>query len=229
MSPIARTPRSRRTVLGVVAALVLLAGCGSSGSEDRSDGGASSASSTTAPSSDTTADGDETTTTTTDDGGDAPDSKEAYVQAVAESMREVEDEVFPIDDEQADCLAPLWVDAIGYETLLDAKVSPEVLGGTEDGDTDAEFEDVVDRPRAEKLIDTFGECGVDLEDFFFEGLASDGSATPAQIDCIRGRLPDGFVRTLMITSMAGGDDALDSDGNLEDQLTQSYMACLAEG
>lgn len=227
MSPIARTPRSRRTVLGVVAALVLLAGCGSSGSEDRSDGGASSASSTTAPSSDTTADGDETTTTTDD--GDAPDSKEAYVQAVAESMREVDDEEFPIDDEQADCLAPLWVDAIGYETLLDAKVTPEVLGGTEDGETDAKFEDVVDRPRAEKLVDTFGQCGVDLEDFFFEGLASDGSATPAQIDCIRGRLPDGFVRNLMITSMDGGDDALDSDANLEDQLTQTFMACLAEG
>lgn len=227
MSPIARTPRSRRTVLGVVAALVLLAGCGSSGSEDRSDGGASSASSTTAPSSDTTADGDETTTTTDD--GDAPDSKEAYVQAVAESMREVDDEEFPIDDEQADCLAPLWVDAIGYETLLDAKVTPEVLGGTEDGETDAKFEDVVDRPRAEKLVDTFGQCGVDLEDFFFEGLASDGSATPAQIDCIRGRLPDGFVRNLMITSMDGGDDGLDSDTNLEDQLTQTFMACLAEG
>ncbi len=126
-------------------------------------------------------------------------------------MRQVEDSEFPIDDEQADCLAPKWVDAIGYETLLEAGVTPEVLGGTEDGDDDADFEDVVDRPRAEKLIAAFGDCGIDLEELFFDGLASDGSATPDQVDCLRGRLPDGFVQDLMITSMDGGDDALDED------------------
>lgn len=223
MSP---THRSRRAVFGVLAALVLvvLAGCSADGSDDAADDAETS---TTAPSSDTT-DGERTTTTTEAAGG-ATGSEQAYIEAVADAMREVEDPTFPIDDEQADCLAPRWVDAIGYQTLLDAGVTPEVLGGSEDGDTSAEFEDVVDRARAEKLVDAFGDCDLDLEQFFYEGLQSDGSMTADQGACLRDRLPEGYIRELMITSMDGGDDALDDDPDLEDQLTEAFMACLAEG
>lgn len=232
MSP---TPRARRAALGLLTVLVLLAGCSASGSDDGADGAApASTSSTTSGSS--TADPSTTTTeaeaeetTTTEGGGGAPSSKQAYIDAVAETMRDVEDSDFPIDDDQADCLAPRWVDAIGYETLLDAGVTPEVLGGSEDGDTTAEFEDVVDRPRAEKLVDAFGACGIDLDEFFYDSLTSDGSATADQVECLRGRLPDEFVRDLMVTSMDGGDDALDADPDLEGQLTDAFMACLADG
>jgi hypothetical protein len=170
---------------------------------------------------------DDETTTTAADGG-TTDAEQDYIEAVADAMRRVEDSEFPLDDEQADCLAPRWVDAIGYETLLEAGVTPEVLGGTEDGEIDATFEDVVDRPRAEKLVDAFFDCGLDLEGLFFEGLASDGSTTPEQVECLRDRLPEGFVRNLMITSMDGGDEALDEDAELEQQLTEAFLACIDE-
>lgn len=223
-----RTPRSRRTVLALAAALLLLAGCSAGGSDDSAERGDASSTTTEAASTTTetpsTSEPDDEPTTTVG-GGDSA-SKAAYVDAVADAMREADDSEFPIDDEQAACLAPRWVDAIGYETLLEVGVTPEVLGGTEDGDPTAEFEDVVDRPRAEKLVDAFGECGLDLEGLFFDGLASDGSATPEQVECLRGRLPDGFVRNLMVTSMDGGDEALDADPDLEDQLTGAFTACL---
>jgi hypothetical protein len=218
------TPRPRRAALAVVVALLALAGCSADGSDDAASSTTEAATSTTAAVASTT---EATTTTEADDG--ASDAEQDYVDAVADAMREVEDSEFPIDDEQADCLAPRWVDAIGYETLLEAGVTPEVLGGTEDGDIDAEFEDVVDRPRAEKLVDAFFDCGLDLEGTFYEGLASDGSATPEQVQCLRDRLPEGFVRELMITSMDGGDEALDEDDELEQQLTDAFLACVGEG
>ena len=232
-------PHPRRTRIGLLAAVALLAllvGCSADGSGDGS--GDSATPTSTTPS--TAPDDDETTMTTDADEADEADdgdgesgggslARDAYVEAVADAMREVEDTDFPIDDDQADCLAPRWVDAIGYETLLDAGVTPEVLGGSEDGDTTAEFEDVVDRPRAERLVDAFGDCGIDLESFFYDGLASDGSTTPEQVDCIRDRLPDGFIRELLITSMDGGEDALDADPDLSGQLTGAFMACLDEG
>lgn len=231
----ARHPR--RTLAGLLAAvalLTLLVGCSASGSDDAAPSSSTTTEATTDGSDDevsttTEADDEPATTTTTTDGGGGSSSKAAYVEAVADAMREVEDSDFPIDDEQAGCLAPRWVDAIGYDTLLAAGVTPEVLGGTEDGDTTAEFEDVVDRARAEKLVEAFGDCGIDLEEYFYEGLTGDGSATADQAECLRSRLPEGYIRELMITSMDGGDDALDADPDLESQLTEAFMACLAEG
>lgn len=200
-------------------AILVAAGCSADGSDEKAGVG----SSTSAVSSTTTV----TSSTTADAGSTA--SRQEYVEAVAEAMRSVEDTNFPIDDEQAGCLAPKWVDAIGYETLVDAGVTPEVLGGGEDGDTTAEFQDVVDRARAEKLVDAFGACGIDLEDFFYESLASDGTATPEQIRCLQDRLPSGFVRDMMVTSMDRGDEALDSDPELEDQFTEAFVLCIGDG
>lgn len=229
MSP---THRTRRAALALAVAVTLLAGCTADGADDAADGSTPAPSTTVRPSDTTDETTDETTTTTEADSG-ADGEKAAYIDAVADAMREADDSDFPIDDEQSDCLAPKWVDAIGYETLIEVGVTPEVLGGTEDGDDDADFEDVVDRPRAEKLIAAFGDCGIDLEELFYDGLASDGSATPDQVDCLRGRLPDGFVQDLMITTMDNGDgpeaDSPEEDPNLERQLTDAFMACLVEG
>jgi hypothetical protein len=208
---------------------VALAGCSADGSDDAAPSTTTEATTTTEVTTTTEeeAEEDDETTTTAADGG-TTDAEQDYIEAVADAMRRVEDSEFPLDDEQADCLAPRWVDAIGYETLLEAGVTPEVLGGTEDGEIDATFEDVVDRPRAEKLVDAFFDCGLDLEGLFFEGLASDGSTTPEQVECLRDRLPEGFVRNLMITSMDGGDEALDEDAELEQQLTEAFLACIDE-
>ena len=219
-------PTRPTALAAITVALVVLVGCSAGGSDD------AASTTTTARSSTTTGATPSTTTedptTTTEDGGGATGAEQAYIESVADAMRAVEDSEFPIDDEQADCLAPRWVDAIGYETLLEAGVTPEVLGGSEDGDLDASFEEVVDRGKAEKLVDAFFDCGLDLEGAFYDGLTSDGSTTPAQVACLRDRLPDGFIRELMITSMDGGDEALDADPELEQQLTEAFLACVGE-
>ena len=129
MSPTHRS--SRPLVAAVALALALLAGCTADGGEDAA--GSTTSPSTTAPAAGSEDEADETTTTTEADSG-AGGAKAAYIDAVADAMREADDADFPIDDEQSDCLAPKWAAAIGYETLIEAGVTPEVLGGTEDGD-----------------------------------------------------------------------------------------------
>lgn len=224
--------RPRPSLIAVAfALLVLIAGCSAGGSDDAAAPASDDTTTTTGRAADdtsTTEPSDDEETTTTADGSSGT-SKQDYVDAVTDAMREVEDEDFPIDDEQAGCLAPAWVDAIGYETLIDAGVTPEVLGGAENGDTTASFEDVVDRAMAERLVAAFGKCGIDLEQFFFDSMASGDSMTPKQLACLRKGLPDGYVEDLMATSMDGGDDALDGDPALEETLTNAALACLGEG
>lgn len=123
MSP---SHRNRRGALGIVAALLLFAGCSAGGSDDSAE---PSTSSTTEASSAPggwyeTAQPDEETTTTEGGGGAPPGRRRRTSRPWPTPSARSRTATSPSTTSRPTAWRPRWVDAIGYETLLDAGVSP---------------------------------------------------------------------------------------------------------
>jgi hypothetical protein len=187
---------TRRLALLVgAAAMVLAAGCG----DDDDDGDAG--------------------------GGDVEVSEEAqpYVDAMVEGMvSSDDDEDLQLDQEQADCLAPRWVETIGVERLQDAGLEPDDFA--DDGDPDLSSLGLSEDEGGE-LYDAFGACDIDLKAEFIRSFTADQDLSEEDAECLGDAFSDDFLRRIMITTLVEGDEALEDDQELTGELLSVFSEC----
>ena len=93
------------------------------------------------------------------------ESDDPYVQALAQSMREDDDSDLPLDDEQADCLAPRFVEVLDPARLEEAGITPEQLAESDDVITQLGLTE----EEGGEMYDALGECDLDVRALFLEG------------------------------------------------------------
>ncbi len=153
-------------------------------------------------------------------GGGSDSDAEAYVDAVAASIRE-DEEAPSISDEQATCMAEALVDVVGADTLKDAEVTPAEFADTSDFtslDVDVP-DDAADRLGADlRDCDLAGPIKDGLVDSFTSNLRSDLPDEAAR--CLGDHLDDeGATDGLAATFIDGSDE------HLRDLLTSAVGAC----
>lgn len=210
----------------VLTAPLLATGC-SSGGDDTGDKAA-----VTTDDGSTTTDGtngsggDETTTTTTKDGGGKVNvSAEAapYVKAMAASISKSQDDGdLQMTPEQADCIAPRWVNTIGVDRFKEAGITPEAI---EQDDKPTDFEEfTLTKPEAEVMYDAFGQCNVNLRELMLESLAGDAEVPEAVRTCMEGVLTEKAIKKLMILGLTEGDTTVDNPNDMPPELA-GIMGC----
>lgn len=155
-------------------------------------------------------------TTTTDDGPAGGATRDDYVDALLASL-EAEDDVLPRD--VAACVAPLWIDAIGVETLEDALITPEDLETGTDELGDLEYP----RSTAEAMVDAFETCDMPLTEVIVAALPAEAREDPAVADCVEGAVEEDLLREALIAELTGEDTS-----DYDDQIQSAIEPCVPE-
>lgn len=196
-------PSMRLSPLVPVAALVLaVSACGASGSDD-------AASTTVAE--ETTTSADEATTTTEGGPSESDADADAYAEGLAVGLASADEESgeLVLSSDEAECVAPEWVDLIGVDTLTGADVVPEDLE-----DPDFQFTDLgLDPDTGGDMIDAFGDCDVDIISEFYETLSAD--LDDEQVDCLVDELGDEQARQFLIEALVQTDLSAELNDELE--------------
>ncbi len=161
-----------------------------------------------------------------DAGGDdveVSDEAQPYVDAMVEGMVSTDDdEDLQLDQEQAECLAPRWVETIGVDRLQDAGLEPDDFAT--DGDPDLSSLGLSEDEGGE-LYDAFGDCDIDLKAEFIRSLTADQELSEEDAACLSDAFSDDFLRRIMVTSLVAGDDALDDNEELTSELLSVFSEC----
>lgn len=166
---------------------------------------------------------EDTSTTTTEDTTTTTGTfEDAYVDALASSLVGRDDLGEPISRDQADCIAPRWVDALGHERLVGASIHPGTLAN---GNVAAALKELIGRPEATDMVAALTECGIDLQSALVTEISRDGNLTDDQVQCIVDSLPDGYIEQLVAISLADGRDALDADPSLKEPIIDAASTC----
>lgn len=187
-----RPARSARAMVMAVAAALLataVAGCGVSGSD------------ADPPAPTTTA----TATTLPLDADEAPllsDTTEAeYVEALAADLAAWEPGMGDLEltDEEAQCIAPRWVDALTVKALQQAGLIAEDM-------VNFNIELLpIDEERGQTMLDSLVECGAEPALLVGELVAV--STTGAQRDCILDHIDPEQAEQVLVQAFAGDNDA----------------------
>lgn len=187
----------------VTALVIALSACGASGGDD--------AASTTTTAEETTTSVDEATTTTEDAPSEPAGDADAYAEGLAVGLASADEESgeLVLTTDEAECVAPEWVDLIGVDTLAGADVAPEDLE-----DPDFQFSDLaLDPETGGDMIDAFGDCDVDIISEFYETLSAD--LDDEQIDCLVDELGDDQARQFLIEALVQTDLSAELNDELE--------------
>ena len=76
-----------------------------------------------------------------------------------------------------------------------------------------------------ELYDAFGDCGVDLEQAFVDGIAMSGDLSDDTVACLGEQFDDDTLRKIMVTTITKGEAALADDQELTDSLLSAFSAC----
>ena len=196
-----------RKLLVTLASLLLVAGVvGCSGSSG-SDGSAATTTAadeatTTAADDPTTTEADEATTTALD--GEAPvASRDDYVAAMADNLSSgsADEGQLVLERDEAECMAPRWIDAMTVEVLQEQQVTPAELA--DPGFSISSSDLGIDADAAAAMVDAFGACEVDLVGLFAgafaQGLGDDVEA------CVAREADPALVRDVLVAAFSGGD------------------------
>lgn len=224
----------RRFLFMFVACLALVAAsCSTGGGNDDADGDGEAT--TTEPNdgddeTTTTEPGDGETTTTTEGsngggggGTGGGGSRQAYVDAMVESLLS-DDDSFPVTEAQARCVGESWVNIFDPERLAAAGISPEDIAS--DSDDDNDLADLgLSESEAGGLVDTFGDCGIDLTKAMVDSIGEDQTLTAEDRACLEGAFNEDFLRRLFVITLTQGDDAVEEDPQLMGEMMGALFAC----
>ena len=227
----------RKYLLLLVACLALLAASCSTGGgdDDAGDGdqsttteasGGEDGSSTTEPGGGDDDDDDgedaETTTTEAGGGGGGDSSRDASGDARSASLP-ADDTDMGLSRDQAECVGESWVDIFGADRLSAAGITPDDIRNDTD---DAPMSDLgLSASEAEGLVDTFGSCGIDLTKAMVDSMAEDQTLTPEDRACLENAFNEDFLRRLFVVTLTEGDDAVENDPELLNEMMAALFAC----
>jgi hypothetical protein len=199
------------------AAVVLAAGCG-----DDDDDAAGTTVGTTAGTSSGTTRASSGTTGPRSGGTAGGADAQAYVDAMIESFDNSDPDELQINREQAQCLAPLWVEAIGVDRLAAAGVEPRDFA--EEGDVDLTTVGLTDND-GNAMYDAFGECDIDVKTLFVESFSADRDVSEADQDCLADAMSDDLLRRIMVITFVEGEEALNQNEDLSGELFGVFAEC----
>jgi hypothetical protein len=197
------------------AGLAFAAGC----SDDDDDDGASNTEGGTAGSPTTAA---PTTAGSGSSGTAGSADAQAYVDAMIESFDNADPDELQINREQAQCLAPRWVDAIGADRLAAAGIQPRDFGA--EGDVDL-TEVGLSEDDGNAMYDAFGECDIDVKAVFVESFSADRDVSEDDKNCLADAMSDDLLRRIMVTTFVEGEEALNQDEELSGELFGVFADC----
>jgi hypothetical protein len=198
-----------RFAIGLVAVLGLTASAACGGDDDNSS--ATTARATTATSG--------ATAGTSGSSGGA--SRDDYVAVLKESMMSSGDEDgFALTGDQADCMAPKWIDTIGVDTLQAKGIEPDDIGA--EGSADLTTLGLSEE-QGNDLYAAFGKCDVDVKSLFIKSMSPDLSAEDEQ--CLEDNFDDALMKQILVTTLTKGEDALDGDEELTGKLLAVFSKC----
>lgn len=155
-----------------------------------------------------------------DGGGSGAESASAegqeYVDAIVASNEESE-----LTDEQNECFARAFVDAVGVDELQGA-VSPDEIRANPET-TPQEFGITLDDDQADAFWNDVNEC-MDVRAAFVEGMTEGEDVSEETVNCLEDAIDDDLLKRIFVTSLMEGEDALDQD----EELTSDLMSVLSE-
>ncbi|CAN5586066.1 hypothetical protein BH10ACT1_BH10ACT1_20500 [soil metagenome] len=166
-----------------------------------------------------------TTTTVTEDPVPSGD-EQAYVDALITSFVADGNRDLPLVRDEAECVAPRWVEAIGVDRFAAAGVEPgDITVGAEEVDSYFDVIDGLGDPEtAEALVDSFADCDIDLTALVADLIADQGEATAAQRTCFIEAVPDGALEQSLARAL-DGDEATEAE--FDAQVDAAAEKCFA--
>jgi hypothetical protein len=208
-----RTPAALLLAL-LLSASVLVAGCSSDGSDDA----AEETTTTEAASEETDGPDDERANPDATDEPVTPVdvSEEEYVAALTENLSSGDEAAgqLVLDAGAAECIAPLWVEAMTVELLQERGVTVEDLS---DPGFDGEALGM-ELSQGEDMVAAFGACDVDVVELFSTALTQ--GLEPEQQECVQANADEELVEALLAASFSGAGSDTEFE-TLIGQLTES--------
>jgi hypothetical protein len=151
-------------------------------------------------------------------GGDSGSAEgEEYVDAIVASNTETE-----LTDEENECFARAFVDAVGVEELQGA-VSPDEIRANPES-TPQEFGITLDDDQADAFWNDVNEC-MDVRAAFVEGITEGENLSEETVNCLEDAIDDDLLKRVLVTSLIEGDEALDEDEELMRDLIGALSQC----
>lgn len=171
------------------------------------------------------------TTTTTVATNPAPPrpataEEQPYIDVLIDLSLDPENNDFPLERAQAQCIIPRWVSAIGVDRFKGGGVAPTDLRPGGDGaDHYLETIDTIgDTESAQGMVDALAPCGLDLVTYVAGVIAGDEGATAEQEACFVKNLPLDAVEVSLMAAL-DGDDSTSSD--LEEPISSAAESCIS--
>jgi hypothetical protein len=152
-------------------------------------------------------------------GGSESSSEEGqeYVDAIVASNDDSE-----LTDEENECFARAFVDAVGVDELQGA-VTPDEIREDPESSPD-EFGITLDDDQADALWEDVNEC-MDVRAAFVEGLTEGEDMSEETVDCLEDAIDDDLLKRVLVTSLMEGEDALQEDQDLMSDLIGVLSDC----
>ena len=155
-----------------------------------------------------------------DGGGSGGESGSAegqeYVDAIVASNDGSE-----LTDEENECFARAFVDAVGVDELQGA-VSPDEIRANPET-TPEEFGITLDDDQTDAFWNDVNKC-MDVRAAFVEGMTEGEDVSEEAVNCLEDAIDDDLLKRIFVTSLMEGEDALVQD----EQLTSDLMSVLSE-
>jgi hypothetical protein len=148
-----------------------------------------------------------------DDGGggeSSSDEGQEYVDAIVASNDDSE-----LTDEENECFARAFVDAVGVEQLQGAVTPDEIREDPES--SPGEFGITLDEDQADAFWEDVNEC-MDVRAAFVEGLTEGEDMSQETVDCLEDAIDDDLLKRVLVTSLMEGEEALQEDQELMSDL-----------
>jgi hypothetical protein len=157
-----------------------------------------------------------------DDGGgsggeSSSDEGKEYVDAIVASNDDSE-----LTDEENECFARAFVDAVGVDQLQDA-VSPDEIRDNPQSSPE-ELGITLDDERADGFWEDVNDC-MDVRAAFVQGLTAGENLSDETVDCLEGALDDDLLKRVFVTTLMEGEDALQQDEDLMGDLIGVLSKC----
>jgi hypothetical protein len=151
-------------------------------------------------------------------GGDSSsDEGQEYVDAIVASSNESD-----LTDEESECFARAFVDAVGVDQLHDAVTPDEIREDPQS--SPSEFGITLDDAQADAFWEDLNDC-MDVRAEFVEALTAGENVSDQDVECLERAIDDDLLKRLLVTSVMEGDEALEDDEELRADLIDAFNEC----
>jgi hypothetical protein len=146
-----------------------------------------------------------------------------YVDAIVQYASGDSDNKFQLNEDQAECVAPVWVDVIGVDRLRRAGLAPDQLP-THDlaplatlGLSDDE---------GEAMYAAFDDCDIDVRDSFYESVAELGGVPEGDDEaCVTDAVSDDLLMRTVVVGFTTGPEGIATDDAVQRGIRDVRAAC----